>query len=73
VSTTADGTQLSPCVKLLIELLLDGASAVTSSEVAIVRQPEDLVTHFRIGVPPTALIPESAKSGTEQAFKTVVN
>jgi hypothetical protein len=46
---------------------------VTSSEVAIVRQPEDLVTHFRTGVPPTALIPESAKSGTEQAFQTVVN
>jgi hypothetical protein len=62
VSTTTNGTQLSPFVKLFIELLLDGASAVTSSEVAIVRQPEDLVTHFRTGVPPTALIPESAKS-----------
>jgi hypothetical protein len=37
------------------------------------RQPEDLAAHFRTGVPPTALIPESAKSGTEQAFQTVVN
>jgi hypothetical protein len=35
MSTTIDRTQLSPCVKLFIELLLDGASAVTSREVAI--------------------------------------
>jgi hypothetical protein len=58
MSTTTDGTQLSPCVKLFIELLLDGASAVTSIEVAIVRQPQDVVTHFRTGLPPNALIPE---------------
>jgi hypothetical protein len=48
MSTTTDGTQLSPCVKLFIELLLDGASAVTLIEVAIVRQPQDVVTHFRM-------------------------
>src|SRR5260370_41138735 len=58
MSTTTDGTQLSPCVELFIELLLDGASAVTSSEVAIVRQPQEVVTHFRTGLPPTALIAE---------------
>ena len=58
MSTTTDVTQLSPCVKLFIELLLDGASAVTSIEVAIVRQPQDVVTHFRTGLPPNALIPE---------------
>jgi hypothetical protein len=29
MSTTTDGTQLSPCVELFIELLLDGASTVT--------------------------------------------
>jgi hypothetical protein len=58
MSTTTDGTQLSPCVKLFIELLLDGASAVTSREVAIVRQPQDVVTQFRTGFPPNALIPE---------------
>ena len=52
MNTTTDGTQLSPCVKLFIELLLDGASAVTSREVAVVRQPDDLVTHFRTGLPP---------------------
>ncbi|HWO28187.1 MAG TPA: hypothetical protein VNO32_05265 [Candidatus Acidoferrum sp.] len=56
MNTTIDGTQLSPCVKLFIELLLDGASAVTSSEVAAVRQPDDLVTHFWTGLPPNALI-----------------
>ena len=48
MNTTTDGTQLSPCVKLFIELLLDGASAVTSREVAVVRQLDDLVTHFRL-------------------------
>jgi hypothetical protein len=58
MNTTTDGTQLSPCVKLFIELLLDGASADTSSEVAVVRQPDDLVTHFRTGLPPNALITE---------------
>src|SRR5579864_3965904 len=58
MSTTTDGTQLSPCVKLFIELLLDGASAVTSREVAIVRQPQDVVTHFRSGLLPNALISE---------------
>jgi hypothetical protein len=58
MNTTTDGTQLSPCVKLFIELLLDGASAVTSSEVAVVRQPDDLVTHFRTGLPPNAFIAE---------------
>jgi hypothetical protein len=29
MSKTTDGTQLSPCVELFIELLLDGASTVT--------------------------------------------
>jgi hypothetical protein len=58
MSTTTDGTQLSPCVKLFIELLLEGASAVTSREVAIVRQPQDVVAHFQAGFPPNALIPE---------------
>jgi hypothetical protein len=29
MSTTTDGTQLSPCVERFIELLLDGASTVT--------------------------------------------
>jgi len=51
MSTTPDGTQLSPCVKLFIELLLDGASTITSREVAIVRPPQDVVTHFRTGLP----------------------
>ncbi|HVR22802.1 MAG TPA: hypothetical protein VMU26_05730 [Candidatus Polarisedimenticolia bacterium] len=60
MSTTTDGTQLSPCVKLFIDLLLDGASAVTSREVAIVHQPQDVVTHFRTVLPPNALVPESA-------------
>ena len=60
MNTTTDGRQLSPCVELFIELLLDGASAVTSIEGAIVRQPQDqdVVTHFRTGLPPNALIPE---------------
>jgi len=58
MSTTTDGTQLSPCVKLFIELLLDGASAVNSREVAIVRQPQDVATHCRTGLRPNALIPE---------------
>jgi hypothetical protein len=56
MATTTDGTQLSPCVTLFIELLLDVASTVTSSDVAVVRQPEEVATHFRTGVPPTALI-----------------
>jgi hypothetical protein len=56
MSTTTDGTQLSPCVKLLIELLLDEASAITSREVAIVREPQDVVTHFRTGLPPNTLV-----------------
>ena len=58
MNTTTDGTQLSPCVKLFIELLLDGASAVTPIEVAIARQPQDVVAHFRTGLPPNALVPE---------------
>ena len=58
MSTTTDGTQLSPCVKLFIELLLDGASAVTSREVAIVRQPQDVGAHFQTGFPPNAQVPE---------------
>jgi len=58
MSTTRDGTQLSPCVELFLELLLDAASAVTSREAAIVRQPQDVVTHGRTGLPPNALIPE---------------
>jgi len=57
MGTTTDGKQLSPCVDLFIELLLDAASAVTSRDVAIVRQPQDVVTHFRTGLPPNALIP----------------
>jgi len=58
MSTTTDGTQLSPCAKLFIELLLEGASAVTSREVAIVRQPRNVVTHFRTGLPPNTLVSE---------------
>jgi len=58
MNTTTDGTQLSPCVKLFIELLLDGACAVTSTEVAVVRQPDDLVPYFRTGLPPNAPITE---------------
>src|SRR5580700_10079104 len=58
MSTTTDGTQLSPCVELFIELLVDRASAVTSREVAIVRRPQDVVTHFRTVLPPNAPIPE---------------
>jgi len=50
--------QLSPCVKLFIELLLEGSSAVTSKEVAMVCQPQDVVTHCRTGLPPNAPIPE---------------
>jgi hypothetical protein len=50
--TTTDGTQLSPCVELFIELLLAEASAVSSREVSIVRQPQDIATHFRTGLPP---------------------
>jgi hypothetical protein len=58
MNTTTDGRQLRPCVELFIELLLDGASAVTPREVAIVRQPQDVATDFRTGLPPNALIPE---------------
>jgi hypothetical protein len=58
MSKTTDGTQLSPCIELFMELLLDGASAVPSREVAIVRQPQDVVTHFQTGLPPDARIPE---------------
>jgi hypothetical protein len=60
MSTTTDGTQLSPCVMVFIELLLDGASAVTSRDVAIVRQPQDVVTHFRTGLPPGRELPDLA-------------
>src|SRR5579862_5021686 len=63
MSTTTDGTQLSPCLKLFIEFLLDGASTVSSREVSIVRQPQDVVTHFRTGLPPNALIPEKGDEG----------
>jgi hypothetical protein len=52
---TTDGTQLSPCVTLFIELLLEQAVAVASSDVAEVRHTEEMATHFRAGVPPTAL------------------
>jgi PAS domain-containing protein len=38
------------CVKVVIELLLDEASTVTSSDVAAVPQPEEVATHFRAGV-----------------------
>jgi hypothetical protein len=41
MSTTRDGTQLSPCVELFIELLLHGNSGVKSSDVAVVLRPEE--------------------------------
>jgi hypothetical protein len=52
MTTRTDGKQLSPCVELFIELLLDGASAVSSREVSIARQPQEVATHFRTGLPP---------------------
>jgi hypothetical protein len=58
MSTTTNGSQLSPCVELFIELLLDEASAVSSREVSIVRQPQDVAAHCRTGLPPNALMPE---------------
>jgi len=61
MSTTTDGKQLSPCLKLFIELLLDGASPVTSSDVAMLRQPEEAATHFRAGVPSTSVISGEGK------------
>jgi len=51
MATTTDGTQLSPCVNLLLELLLDGASTVRSSDVAVVRQPESLQRIARSNLP----------------------
>ena len=44
MSTTSDGGQLSPCVELFIELLLEAASTITSSDVAMVRQAEEAAT-----------------------------
>jgi hypothetical protein len=44
MSTTRDGGQLSPCVKLFIELLLQGDSEVKSNDVALVLQPEEPAT-----------------------------
>jgi hypothetical protein len=41
MSTTSDGGQLSPCVKLFIELLLQGDSGVKSSDVAVALRPEE--------------------------------
>ena len=60
MGTTTDGKQLSPCVELFIELLLDGASSVTSSDVAMVRQPEE-AANFRAGVPSTSVISGEGK------------
>jgi hypothetical protein len=51
MSTTSDGGQLSPCVELFIELLLEAASTITSSDVAMVRQAEEVATNFLTGVP----------------------
>ncbi len=44
MSTTSDGRQLSPCVKLFIELLLQGESGVKSNDVAVVLRPEEAAT-----------------------------
>ena len=44
MSTTSDGGQLSPCVKLFIELLLQGDSGVKSSDAAVVLRPEEAAT-----------------------------
>src|SRR5438445_13159581 len=51
MATTTDSTQLSRCVNLFIELLLDGASTVRSSNVAVVRQPESLQRIARSNLP----------------------
>jgi hypothetical protein len=56
MNTTSDGGQLSPCVKLFIELLLETASTITSSDAAVVRQPEEVATNFLTGVSFPALI-----------------
>jgi hypothetical protein len=40
MSTTSDGGQLSPCVKLFIELLLQGDSGAKSSDVEVLRPEE---------------------------------
>ncbi len=44
MSTTSDGGQLSPCVELFIELLLEAASTITSSDVAVVLRAEEAAT-----------------------------
>ena len=44
MSTTSDGGQLSPCVKLFIELLLQGESGVKSNDVAVVLRTEEAAT-----------------------------
>ena len=44
MSTTSDGGQLSPCVKLFIELLLQGESGVKSNDIAVVLRPEEAAT-----------------------------
>jgi hypothetical protein len=45
--TTSDGGQLSPCVKLFIELLLQGDSGVKSSDVAGFLPREEAATSPR--------------------------
>ena len=47
MSTARDGTQLSPCVELFIEFLLQEDSGVKSSDVAVVLQPEETATGTR--------------------------
>jgi hypothetical protein len=47
MSTTRDGTQLSPCVELFIEFLLHEDSGVKSSDVAVVLRPEETATGTR--------------------------
>ena len=49
MSTTSDGGQLSPCVKLFIELLLQGESGGKSTDVAVVLRPEETATGTRGG------------------------
>ena len=49
MSTTGDGGQLSPCVELFIELLLQGDSGVKSSDVGVVLRPEEAATRPRGG------------------------
>lgn len=46
MSTTTDGTQLSPCVELFMELLFDGASAVSAKEVSTEVQSENALQHL---------------------------